>query len=253
MDNLTLLALVVAAFAAGVVDSIAGGGGVITVPVLLSAGLDPRVMLATNKGQAIFGSTSALIAFARHGEIDRSRVPYSFVAAIVGALIGASLVLKIDPKLLRPIVLVLLIVAAATAFVRRPTKPTRWAIVDAAPSLAAVVVALVIGVYDGFFGPGTGTFLLLAYAIAFGDTLVRASGNAKVANMASNLAAFSLFALSGNIRWEIALPMGIAQVAGAQIGTRLAIQRGAGMVRAVAVTVSLCLAGRVAWQMMNGR
>ncbi|MFO0661902.1 MAG: TSUP family transporter [Polyangiaceae bacterium] len=251
MSTLTLAALVFAAFAAGIVDSIAGGGGVITVPVLLSAGLDPRVMLATNKGQAIFGSTSALIAFARQGEVDRSRAPYSFVAAMIGALGGAALVLAIDPALLRPIVLVLLLIAAATAFIRKPTTPTRWAIVDRAPSLAAVVVAMVIGAYDGFFGPGTGTFLLLAYAIAFGDTLVRASGNAKVANMASNLASFALFAASGNIRWEIALPMGLAQVAGAQLGSRLAIRRGAGVVRAVAVTVSLCLAARVGWQMWS--
>ena len=114
------------------------------------------------------------------------------------------------------------------------------------------MVALGLGAYDGFFGPGTGTFLLLIYAYAFGDDLVGASGNAKVANFASNLAAFTAFAIEGKIRWEIAVPMGMAQVAGAWLGTELAVKRGAGLVRVAAVAVSLALAVRVVWQMAHG-
>lgn len=253
MPVLHLMLLVAAAFAAGLVDAIAGGGGLITVPALLTAGLDPSVALGTNKGQAVFGSSASFARFARHGQVDRARAPYSFVAAAAGSALGAMGVQRLDRSLLRPLVLGLLLVASLLAFLKKPEpRPaSRW--VAAAPALAAAAVALLIGAYDGFFGPGTGTFLLLAYAYFFGDDLVRASGNAKVANFASNLAAFAAFALGGVIRWEIALPMGVAQVLGAYVGTELAVKKGAGLVRAAAVTISLALAARVLWQMLAGR
>ena len=241
--------LLLAAFGAGVVDAIAGGGGLITVPALLAVGMDPRAALATNKGQAVFGSSASFFRFLRHRQVDRGRAPWSFVAAAVGSVLGARLVLALDPAVLRPLVLVLLVVASALAFVRRPEAGGRAWWVERAPRLAALAVALLLGAYDGFFGPGTGTFLLLAYAYAFGDDLVSASGNAKVANFASNLASFAAFAASGAIRWEVALPMGAAQVTGAWVGTELAVKRGAGLVRGVAVAISLALAARILWQM----
>lgn len=247
-----IAALVLAGFFAGVVDAIAGGGGIISVPALLAAGLPPPVALATNKGQAIFGSSASFLRFARHGRLDRARAPLSFVAAAIGSLLGAFALQQIEPALLRPLVLGLLLLAASAAFIRRPSEGRRHRWVSAWPRLAALSIALVLGGYDGFFGPGTGTFLLLSYAYLFGDELVTASGNAKVANFASNLAAFCLFTLTGNVRWQIALPMGAAQMLGALVGTELAVKRGAGVVRAVAVAVSLALAARVAWQMLTG-
>lgn len=252
MKPSVLIALIIAAFAAGLVDAIAGGGGIITLPALLACGLDPRMALATNKGQAVFGSGSSVVAFARSGQVDRSRAAVSFFAAVVAAMIGARLVLYLDPKLLRPIVLVLLVFASIAAFARKPGKQQGWRRVFEHPCIAAAAVAGVIGCYDGFFGPGTGTFLILAYAYLFGDPLVRASGNAKVANFGSNLGAFLLFAFSGAIRWDLAIPMGLAQTVGALIGTRLAVKKGGGLVRAAAVIVSLLLAARVAWQLLIG-
>ena len=244
-----LALLVLAAFAAGLVDAIAGGGGILTVPALLAAGLDPRVALATNKGQAIFGSSASLFSFARHGMVDRARAPWSFLAAGCGAAIGAKLVLAVDPRELRPIVLALLVVAVASSFLKKPVAAGTPSAAAAWPRLLALGIALPIGTYDGFFGPGTGTFLLLAYAYLYGDGLVLASGNAKVANFASNLVSFAMFASTGLIRWDLALPMGVAQLAGALVGTRLAVRRGAGVVRGVAIAVSFALAVRVAWQM----
>jgi hypothetical protein len=247
-----LALLVAAAFLAGVVDAIAGGGGIITVPALLAAGLDPRIALGTNKGQAVFGATASFVRFARHGQIDRKRAPLSLIAAMIGSAAGARLLLALDPSRLRPIVLGLLVVAALSAFVRKPGAGEPSRLVQASPALAALGLAGLLGAYDGFFGPGTGTFLLLGYAYLFGDDLVRASANAKVGNFASNVAAVLTFALSGAIRWEIALPMGIAQIAGASLGAELAVKRGVGLVRVVAVTISLALAGRVLWQMLHG-
>jgi uncharacterized membrane protein YfcA len=148
---------------------------------------------------------------------------------------------------------VLLAFAASASFWKRPQAAgVPNATVAEFPRLFALIIAFPIGVYDGFFGPGTGTFLLLAYAYLYGDELVLASGNAKVANFASNLVAFATFAASGAIVWKVAIPMGIAQLLGALFGTRLAVRRGAGLVRTVAITVSVVLAARVLHQMLRG-
>jgi uncharacterized membrane protein YfcA len=249
-ERAVIALLALSAFVAGLVDAIAGGGGIITLPALLACGLGPHAALATNKGQAVFGSCTSLATFARHGQVDGARARLSLVAALVGSIAGARLVLVLSPTLLRPVVLVLLVAAAVAALARRPAELARPSWVERAPRSVALCLALGIGAYDGFFGPGTGTFLLLAYAYLFGDDLVRASGNAKVANFASNLGSFLLFAAAGAIRWEIAIPMGLAQAAGAFVGTRLTIRRGAGLVRWVAVVISLMLAARIGWQMV---
>lgn len=247
-----LLALVLAAFVAGLVDAIAGGGGLITLPALLAAGLSPHAALATNKGQSVFGSGASLWEFARRGGVHRARAPWAFTGAAAGALLGVRLVLVLDPTVLRPLVLVLLILAAGLAFARRPAPGSSAPATHRRPWLVAFASSFVIGAYDGFFGPGTGTFLILAYAYLFGDGLVSASANAKVANFASNLGAFVVFGLAGQVTWLVALPMGLAQALGAVLGTKLTLRKGAGLVRAAAVTVSLLLAARVAWQLVTG-
>ncbi len=249
-----LALLIVAAFVGGIIDAIAGGGGLITLPALLAAGLDPRVALATNKGQAVFGSSTSLVSFARHGLVDRHRAVITFPLAVLGALAGARLVLMLSPSVLQPVVVVLLVFAALLSFLRRPSNGVIASPRGKAkgPMYLALTasVALCLGAYDGFFGPGVGTFLLLIYAYGFKDTLVEASGNAKVANFASNFASFSLFAYAGAIAWRIAVPMGIAQAAGSWLGARLAVRRGEKLVRITAVFISLALAARVATQMM---
>jgi hypothetical protein len=243
--------LVAVAFVAGFVDSIAGGGGLLTVPALLSAGLgSDAVAIATNKGQAIFGSMSSMAAFAAAGKIDRPRAPFGFAAAAAGSLAGALLLFRVPKEALRPIAIALLAGAALVSLARRPDPPPPpFAPAAHHPRAATAVVALVLGAYDGFFGPGTGTLLLFAYVLVLGDDLVRASANAKVANFASNLAAFCLFASQGSVRWQVALPMGFAQLFGAWLGTQTAVRRGTTLVRKVAVAVSLAIVARLAWQM----
>lgn len=245
-----ILWLTLAGFVAGLVDAIAGGGGIITVPSLLATGLPPHVVLATNKAQAVWGTGTALLTFGRRGLVDRSRAPVTFVSALVGALVGAKLVLLLPAAKLRVVVVVLLVVAAALSFSKKPEHAEGTAFARTRPHLLAFLVALPIGLYDGFFGPGTGTFFLLAYAYLWGDDLVRASGNAKVGNFASNVAAFALFAASGAVRWDIAVPMGVAQLVGAFVGSRLAERVGAKLVRVMATTMCVLLAARVVWQML---
>jgi uncharacterized membrane protein YfcA len=151
---------------------------------------------------------------------------------------------------LRPVVLALLAGAALFIGLRRG-GPARLA--DAPPpphaALRAGAAAVLIGAYDGFFGPGTGTFLIVAFVALLGDGLSHASASAKVVNFASNLAAMVLFAVKGTVVWRLALPMAAAQLAGGWIGAHLAVRRGDGLVRRVVVVVALALAAKVAWDM----
>jgi uncharacterized membrane protein YfcA len=244
----TVMWLVFAAFGAGLVDSIAGGGGLITVPALLAAGLPPQVALATNKGQAAFGAVSSFTSFWMRGGIDRRRAPLGFVFGFVGALAGAQVLLLVKPEPLKPVVLVLLVLAAAfVAWPRKPRegKPHDWAMI------ALVPVTFTLGFYDGFFGPGVGSMLIVVFVLMFGDTLTRASGNAKVVNLASNLAALALFASRGTVLWRIALPMAAANAAGAFVGARLAVKNGDRLVRVVVLVVVAALVVKIAWDLVR--
>jgi uncharacterized membrane protein YfcA len=236
------IALVAAAFVAGVVDAIAGGGGLLTVPCLLAAGLPPHIALATNKAQSSFGATSSALSFWFKGGLDRSRAPRAFVFGFVGSIAGANALLRFKPEPLRPLILGLLVAAATFAVWPRPPgggKPIALARFALAP------IALALGFYDGFFGPGTGSILIVSFVIVFGDTMTRASGNAKVVNLASNLAALLIFATRNIIVWKIALPMAAANAAGAFMGARLAIGRGDRFVRLVVLVVVAALVVKV--------
>jgi uncharacterized protein len=221
--------LVLAALAAGFIDAIAGGGGLLTVPALLSVGLPPHFVFGTNKGQAVFGATASLFSFWRRGLVDQSRARYAFAFGFIGSLCGAWLLLRIANEPLKPIITVLLLGAVLLTFV----KPARI-VATTKTSRAAVLagaLALVLGAYDGFFGPGTGSFLIIGFTLLVGDTLTRASANAKVVNWASNLAAVLLFASRGTIVWKYALPMAAANIVGASLGARAAAHVGDTLVR----------------------
>jgi uncharacterized membrane protein YfcA len=238
------------ALVAGTVDAIAGGGGLLTVPAFLAVGLPPHLALGTNKGQSVFGSFAALIRFSRAGLVDRRRARLTFPLGLAGSLAGAALVLAVPPTVLRPVVLVLLAAAALFIGLRRG-RPTRLVDAPAPPHalLRAGAAAAVIGAYDGFFGPGTGTFLIVAFVALLGDGLAHASASAKVVNFASNLSAMVLFAVKGTVIWRIALPMAAAQLAGGWLGAHLAVRRGDALVQRVVVMVALALAAKVALDM----
>jgi len=257
---LTLVALI-----AGLIDAIAGGGGLLTVPALLVAIADPRLALGTNKGQAVFGSGASLLAYVRAGRVDKARFWPTFLAAGVGSALGARLLLAARPEVIRPVVLVLLLGVAAFFAWRGKSRPKKvapdkpeaprrpLAVAVQNPRLVAVAIALVIGAYDGFFGPGTGTFLIVLYTSVFGDDLTRATANAKVANFASNLTAMASFALAGQIDFRLALPMAFAQAVGGVLGARAAVRGGEKLIRITVLAVSLALASRIAYQIVASR
>jgi uncharacterized membrane protein YfcA len=235
-----------AAFVAGLVDAIAGGGGLVALPALLAAGLPPHVALGTNKGQAVFGAATSAITFWRRGVVDRDRAPLGFAAGFVGSLLGAMGVLAVPLAPLRVVVIVLLVVAAAVVLARRDVDAHPRTMTAAARNAALAAIALVIGAYDGFFGPGTGSMLVVAFSIVFGDALTRASGNAKIVNLASNIAAVLLFAYHGVVVWSVALPMAAANALGAATGAHLAVRNGDRLVRAVVLVVVAAIVVKLA-------
>jgi uncharacterized membrane protein YfcA len=250
IDAVPIVLLTVVAFVAGTVDAIAGGGGVLTVPALLWAGLPPTLVLGTNKGQSVFGSGAAMLRFGRAGLLDRARARRTFPAAIVAAAAGALLVaFEVSRDALKPVMLVLL-VAVAAFLVLRPATLVPKGDAPRHPHLVGVAIAAVVAAYDGFFGPGTGTFLILAFVLWLKDDAAQASADAKVVNFASNLASLVVFAYCGWVRWEISLPMAAAQFAGGAFGAQLTVRGGDVLVRRVTPFVVVAVAVKLAYDLL---
>ena len=247
----TLVALSLVAFVAGVVDAIAGGGGLITLPALLAAGLDPHFALGTNKGQSVFGSFASVVRFARAGFVDPSRAKITFPLGALGAIAGAALLLVLDRNVLKPLVLILLVAAGVFVAIKRPGNtppgppPSR-------PLLIAGLLALGIGAYDGFFGPGTGTFLIIGFVTLLRESLPKATADAKVVNFASNLATVTMLGIAGKVVWAIALPMAVGQFLGGLVGASLAIKGGAPIIRGVVLSVVAGLVAKLAFDLLTG-
>jgi len=204
--------------------------------------LPTHVVLGTNKGQSVWGSGAALVTYWRAGHVDRKQALLAFPLGLIGSVTGASLVLLIDKDALRPVVIGMLIGAAALLFVKKPAPTGQLARGYLA---IASALALVIGAYDGFFGPGTGTFLIVGFVALCGKPLTSATADAKVVNFASNLAALSAFAYDGSVAWNVALPMAGGQLLGGMLGARLAIRGGARLIRIVVVVVSGALVAKL--------
>jgi uncharacterized membrane protein YfcA len=244
----TTLALTGVALVAGLVDAIAGGGGLLTLPALLSAGLSPHQALGTNKGQSVFGSGAALLRFARAGQLAPRRSVASFACGFAGAATGAAIVSQVDADALKPVVIGLLFGAARLVMLPRP----KAAATPRRPLAIAVTLALTIGFYDGFFGPGTGTLLIVGFMWLLAESPATASANAKVVNFASNLASVIAFAATGMIVWSVSLPMAAGQFVGGTIGAHVVLTRGGTVVRFAAVAVALVLVGKLTLDLVGG-
>ncbi len=247
-----LLALVAAAFFAGAVDAIGGGGGLIMVPALLAAGLPPHLTLGTNKGQSLFGSFAAAVRYARSGLVNWRAARVTFPLAFAGALGGAALVSVMRPEVLRPVVLGLLVLAGILVTVMRPRAESPSGASRQGSWWVPGIVALCVGTYDGFFGPGAGTFYIAGFVGLLGLSLARASADAKVANFASNVAAAIVFAGRGSILWSVAIPLAAGQILGGFLGAHIAVRRGDRLIRGVVLVVVLALVIKVARDLVQG-
>ncbi|MGH7440950.1 MAG: TSUP family transporter [Polyangiaceae bacterium] len=238
---LVVLALILAGFAAGFVDSIAGGGGIISLPALLAAGLPPHLALGTNKLQACLGTTMAATNYARRGLVTTAELPVGVACTAAGSLGGAALVTHLSSMWLARAIPWLL-VAIFAYVVRAP----RFGAASCAARLGAgpfgALFGLVLGFYDGFFGPGTGSFWMIGFIALRGLSFPQATAQTKVMNLTSNAVALAWFAAHGDVVWSLGLCVGAANVAGAATGSSLAVEKGAPLIRAfflVAVAATL--------------
>ena len=236
-----LLALIAAAFFAGFVDSIAGGGGLITIPVLLIAGFPPVAALGTNKLQGLFGSASATIAYARGGHVDLKTQGGAALLSALGAAVGA-LAATYVPGEIFGIVLPFLLIAIALYFALKPNMDDIDRTRRLSPFLFSASIVPLIGFYDGLFGPGTGSFFMLGFVALAGYGMLKATAHTKLLNFASNVGAFAVFASVGVIAWKIGLLMGAAQFMGAQLGSRLAMKNGSRIIKPLLVITCAALA-----------
>lgn len=237
----TIAMLAFAAFAAGFVDSIAGGGGLITIPALLLAGFSPVEALGTNKLQGMFGSGSATIHYASKGHVDLRRQLPSALLALAGGAIGALLATVVPGDLLRA-ALPLVLIAIALYFALKPNMNDVDRAERLSPFLFGVTVVPAIGFYDGVFGPGAGSFYMLAFVTLAGYGVLKATAHTKLLNFASNIGGFIIFAAVGVISWKIGLMMGVAQFLGARVGASLAMRIGAKLIKPLLVIVCVALA-----------
>lgn len=242
---MTLAALLfLAALLAGFVDSIAGGGGLISIPALLWAGLGPVETLATNKAQAVFGSGTATWRFARRGAIDWRAARLPALCTFVGAAAGSLAVQHLEAGLLTRLI-PLLLIGFALYFLFSPRVSDLDSHRRLGDPVFGLTIGLSLGFYDGFFGPGTGTFFAMAHVALLGYNLTRATAHSKLLNFASNLAALLFFLPGGHIAWGLAATMAVGQAAGAWLGSHLVLRHGAAIVRPVLVVASLAISGKL--------
>ncbi|MCF8178509.1 MAG: TSUP family transporter [Sulfuritalea sp.] len=251
MDELSLIMLLAAAMFAGFVDAVAGGGGLVQIPALLVAlpAESPGVVFGTNKLASVFGTGNAAIRYARKIALPWSIALPASVAAFVFSFGGAMAVAWMPKDVVRPLVLGLLMLVmiytivkpnfGALSGVRREAGQERW---------RALLVGAVLGFYDGFFGPGTGSFLIFAFVHWFRLDFLHASSASKVVNFFTNLAALFYFVPSGNILWQLGLGMAAFNIVGALLGARLALRHGSGFVRGVFIAVASILIVRLAYE-----
>ena len=244
----TALFLLAASFFAGFIDSIAGGGGLIQLPALL-IGLpksETAEVLGTNKLSAVFGTTTAAALYRKQIKPDPKVLIAMGVPAFVGSAGGAVLASKIPTSSMRPMVLVLLIVVAIyTWFKPDLGKFENLRHLPKRRVQIAAFAGVVIGFYDGIFGPGTGSFLMLILVASLGYAFITASAIAKVVNVATNVGAIMVFGINGAVIWQIGIILGVANISGAVLGSRLAIKGGSTLVRKVFLIVTVALIVKV--------
>lgn len=236
-----LLLLVAAAFVAGFVDSIAGGGGLITVPALMLAGVPPVAALATNKVQGLFGAAMAAINYARAGQVDLRKQWASALLSFAGAACGALLAASLPTEVIR-IGLPFLLIAIALFFAFKKGLNDIDRNQRMAPFLFGLTIVPAIGFYDGLLGPGTGAFFMIAFVGLAGYGVLKATAHTKLLNFASNVGGLVGFLLVTKPVWAVGLAMGAAQIAGAYIGSKLATKVGARLIKPVLVVTSSALA-----------
>lgn len=251
LDFALIILLFLTGLGAGTVDAMAGGGGMITLPVLLATGMSPVEALATNKLQGSFGTLAASWYFVRKKLVDLREMRWMILSTFIGAVTGTVLVQLLDTSLLAKVMPGLLILIALYVMFSKSIRDT-----DSerriGEGLFVGLIASSIGFYDGFFGPGTGTFFTIAFVSLAGFSLARATAHTKILNFTSNIASLIFFAIGGHMVWLAGLVMAAGQLIGGQLGAKLVVTKGTRLVRPLIVIVTLAMSAKLLMDQFGG-
>lgn len=254
MEDWTLsmiLILVLCGFLAGFIDSVVGGGGLIAIPALLAAGIPLHLLLGSNKLAGTLCSLTSTASFVRSGKINMKLARTLIPLSVIGAAAGTLTVRQVPSEFLKPMVIVMLIVITLyTLFKKSWGDVSTFSAKSSTLRMAGLAAALLIGFYDGFFGPGTGSFLIFAF-LMMGFEFVTAAGNAKILNFASNVTSLLTFIALGSVSYTYGLMLGIPMVIGAIVGSKLAIRKGAAYIRPLFIAVTVLLIGKQIWDTIH--
>jgi uncharacterized membrane protein YfcA len=238
------LLLFFVAMIAGWVDSIAGGGGLLTVPAMLLVGMPPAMALATNKLQSSAGTLTAAVYFINKGAVNLGLIKWLILATFLGSMFGSWLVLQIDAEVLLAYLPILLILVGLY-FLFSPNIGDEERKRKLSLIAFAVVICPLLGFYDGFIGPGTGSFMALSFVLLCGYGLSRATANAKVLNFTSNISALLYFMVFGEVFWLMGLVMIAGQLIGAFFGAKMALEKGSALIRPIVVIVCFVMSANI--------
>lgn len=249
----TFVLILIGGFAAGWVDAVVGGGGLIQLPItLMVPGITPVQALATNKMGSVFGTATSSVTYYRRVKPDLLTALPMAAIAFVGAIAGAALAAHLPQQVFKPIIVAALIaVAVFTFFKSKLGADTLLKHTGARHYVLACSVGAVIGFYDGLLGPGTGSFLVIALVSLMGYAFLQASAKAKIVNLATNLGALAFFSLHGSLLWGIGLLLGLANMAGGYLGARTAVARGSAFIRYVFLAVVAVLIIKLSWDVVQ--
>lgn len=239
--------LFVVAGVAGFIDAIAGGGGMLTVPALLAAGVPPTQALATNKLQGSFGSFSASMYFVRNGLVSLREMRNAIACTFLGSAIGAELVQRIEAGILTSLIPFLL-VCISLYFLLAPQVGKGGGTPKLSENMFALTIGAGVGFYDGFFGPGAGSLFTVGFVAIAQLGLVEATARTKILNFTSNFAALLFFVVAGLPIWEIGLVMAAGGFIGARIGARVVVTKGRKLIRPMVVIISMAMAVKLLWE-----
>jgi len=239
--------LAVCVFFAGVVDALAGGGGLITLPAYLAVGLNPALVLGTNKLTSCLGTVVSTVRYHRALKFSIKDFLPVIASSMIGAWLGARAAILVDPSWIRPMLLLALPVVSYLVWSKKDfgAEDHSASLSHAERRLRGILVAAPIGAYDGFFGPGTGTFFALAFARWGKHDLLGATARAKILNLVSNLSALTAFIWAGRVDWKVGLSMSLLAIAGHWVGAHLGVKRGAALIRPVVALVCAGLFAKV--------
>lgn len=229
---------------AGWVDVIAGGGGLLTIPVLMLFGIPPAAAVATNKLQASMGTLTASVYFIRKGVVNFREIKLLILMTFLGSLLGAWLILRMNPEQLVVYIPILLILMGLY-FLFSPKIGDQDRRQRLSLTGFALLVCPLLGFYDGFFGPGTGSFMALAFVLLCGYNLAKATAHAKILNFTSNFSSLLYFIVYGDVFWEVGLVMMIGQFVGAMSGAKMVLTKGAAIIKPIVVTVCFAMSANI--------